>query len=212
MRSYFVSDIHLSNKNKALSNAFINFLNEIKESCSQLFILGDLFEIWIGDDDDSEYINTIKSELLKFTNAGPDTFFMHGNRDFLIGEQFSKETGIKILSDPHQIEINTKKVLLSHGDALCIDDIDYINFRNQVRDKSWQANFLSKSADERRDIASNIKNESNIASEKKSMDITDGANEQAADQWLANCRKGASRFHELLTQTPTGDLLLGRRT
>ena len=152
MRSYFVSDIHLSNKNKALSDAFINFLNEIKESCSQLFILGDLFEIWIGDDDDSEYINTIKSELLKFTKNGPDTFFMHGNRDFLIGEQFSKETGIKILSDPHQIQINTKKVLLSHGDALCIDDVDYINFRNQVRDKNWQTDFLSKSADERRNV------------------------------------------------------------
>jgi len=183
MRSYFVSDIHLSNKNKALSDAFINFLNEIKESCSQLFILGDLFEIWIGDDDNSEYINTIKSELLKFTNTGPDTFFMHGNRDFLIGEQFSKETGIKILPDPHQIKINTKKVLLSHGDALCIDDVDYINFRNQVRDKSWQANFLSKSTDERRDIASNIKNESNVASEKKSIDITD-VNEGAIQELI----------------------------
>ena len=183
MRSYFVSDIHLSNKNKALSDAFINFLNEIKESCSQLFILGDLFEIWIGDDDDSEYVNTIKSELLKFTKNGPDTFFMHGNRDFLIGEQFSKETGIKILSDPHQIQINTKKVLLSHGDALCIDDVDYINFRNQVRDKNWQTDFLSKSADERRNVASKIKNESNIASQKKSMDITD-VNEGAIQELI----------------------------
>ena len=183
MRSYFVSDIHLSNENKALSDAFINFLNEIKGSCSQLFILGDLFEIWIGDDDDSEYINTIKSELLKFTNTGPDTFFMHGNRDFLIGEQFSKETGIKILPDPHQIKINTKKVLLSHGDALCIDDVDYINFRNQVRDKSWQTDFLSKYADERRNIASKIKNESNIASQKKSMDITD-VNEGAIQELI----------------------------
>lgn len=183
MRSYFVSDIHLSNKDKKLSDAFINFLNEIKGSCSQLFILGDLFEIWIGDDDDSEYINTIKSELLKFTNTGPDTFFMHGNRDFLIGEQFSKETGIKILSDPHQIEIDRKKVLLSHGDAFCIDDVDYINFRNQVRDKSWQTDFLSKSIDERRSVASNIKNESNIASEKKSMDITD-VNERAIQELI----------------------------
>ncbi len=183
MRSYFVSDIHLSNENKALSDAFINFLNEIKGSCSQLFILGDLFEIWIGDDDDSEYINIIKSELLKFTNNGPNTFFMHGNRDFLIGEQFSKETGIKILSDPHKIEINTKKVLLSHGDALCIDDVDYINFRNQVRDKNWQTDFLSKSADERRNVASKIKNESNIASQKKSMDITD-VNEGAIQELI----------------------------
>ena len=112
MTSFFISDIHLSESNNKLSSAFINFLKDSKESCSQLFILGDLFEVWIGDDYETSFINlsdfidSIKSELLNFTTNGPDTYFMHGNRDFLISEKFTADTGIKILPDPYEININ----------------------------------------------------------------------------------------------------------
>ena len=121
MTSFFISDIHLSESNNKLSSAFINFLKDSKESCSQLFILGDLFEVWIGDDYETSFINNIKSELLNFTTNGPDTFLMHGNRDFLISEKFLTDTGIKLLPDPFEITMHNKKVLLSHGDFLCND-------------------------------------------------------------------------------------------
>ena len=173
MTSFFISDIHLSDSNNKLSSAFINFLKKSKNSCSQLFILGDLFEVWIGDDHQTDFIDSIKSELLNFTTNGPDTYFMHGNRDFLIGEKFTADTGIKILPDPYEININNNKVLLSHGDFLCTDDIDYINFRNQVRDKSWQKDFLGKSIEERNEIASKLRSDSNDATQNKSSEITD---------------------------------------
>ena len=173
MTSFFISDIHLSESNNKLSSAFINFLKDSKESCSQLYILGDLFEVWIGDDYETSFINDMKSELLRFTTNGPDTFLMHGNRDFLISEKFLTDTGIKLLPDPFEITMHNKKVLLSHGDFLCTDDVDYINFRNQVRDKAWQDNFLSKSIEERNEIASKLRSDSNDATQGKSLEITD---------------------------------------
>ena len=173
MTSFFISDIHLSESNNKLSSAFINFLKDSKESCSQLFILGDLFEVWIGDDYETSFINDIKSELLKFTTNGPDTFLMHGNRDFLISEKFLTDTGIKLLPDPFEITMHNKKVLLSHGDFLCTDDVDYIDFRNRVRSKEWQKDFLSKNLNERNEIANSLRSDSKDATSEKSLDITD---------------------------------------
>ena len=150
MKPRFISDLHLSDKYPELNQAFFKFLEESKEDCTHLFILGDLFETWIGDDDDLPIHIEIKQALKAFTNNGPETFFMHGNRDFLIGEAFAKETGITILPDPYTLEINNQKVILSHGDFLCTNDKDYIDFRNKVREEDWQLNFLSKSLNERK--------------------------------------------------------------
>ena len=173
MKPRFISDIHLSENNPHLTNAFKKFLNESKEACTHLFILGDLFEIWIGDDDNNPFIQDIKQALIDFTSDGPETFLMHGNRDFLIGETFANEVGISILSDPHTLDINGMKTILSHGDFLCTDDADYIEFRNEVRSKEWQKNFLSKSIDERNEIANSLRSGSKDATSKKSLDITD---------------------------------------
>ena len=173
MKPRFISDIHLSEKHPELTQAFFTFLEESKEACTHLFILGDLFETWIGDDDDLPLYGEIKEALLSFTTNGPKTFFMHGNRDFLIGETFANETGITILPDPYVLDINNQKVVLSHGDSLCTDDTDYINFRNQVRDKSWQNDFLGKSIEERNEIASKLRSDSNDATQNKSSEITD---------------------------------------
>ncbi len=173
MKPIFISDIHLSDNNSELTNAFKKFLNESKEICTHLFILGDLFEVWIGDDDNSPYHQEIKKELLNFTTNGPKTFFMHGNRDFLIGQSFADETGIEILTDPHTININGLETILSHGDFLCTDDVDYINFRNMVRSDKWKHDFLSKDLDERNAIANSLRNESKNATSEKSLEITD---------------------------------------
>ena len=173
MKPRFISDIHLSQSNSELTNAFKRFLNESKEICTHLFILGDLFEIWIGDDDQSPYHQQIKKDLLNFTTKGPKTYFMHGNRDFLIGQKFAAETGIEILSDPHAMDINGLKTILSHGDFLCTDDVDYINFRNMVRSDEWKHDFLSKNLDERNAIANSLRDESKNATSEKSLVITD---------------------------------------
>ena len=183
MKPRFISDIHLSENNSHLTNAFKRFLNESKESCSHLFILGDLFEAWIGDDDNNAFHQEIKELLIEFTKNGPETFFIHGNRDFLIGQDFAKEVGISLLPDPYTIDINGLKVILSHGDFLCTDDLDYINFRGLVRSKNWQKDFLSKDLNERKLIASTMRNDSRQATSQKSLEITD-VNLKSVDSFL----------------------------
>ena len=173
MKPRFISDIHLTKDTPYLTNAFKIFLNESKETCTHLFILGDLFEIWVGDDDDDPFNQEIKKVLADFTSNGPKTFFMHGNRDFLIGEAFADEVGISILPDPYTLDINGLKVILSHGDFLCTDDIDYMDFRNKVRSEEWQKDFLSKSLNERNKIANSLRSDSKDATSEKSLEITD---------------------------------------
>ena len=173
MKPRFVSDIHITEKSPDLTNAFKLFLNESKEACTHLFILGDLFEIWIGDDDDNLFHKDIKTTLSEFVLDGPEVFFMHGNRDFLIGKTFANEVGISIISDPYSLDINGLKTILSHGDFLCTDDSDYIEFRNNVRSEEWQKDFLAKSIDERNEIANLLRSESKNATSEKSLEITD---------------------------------------
>ena len=173
MKPRFVSDIHLSEKRPDLTNAFKVFLNESKEACTHLFILGDLFEIWIGDDDDNSFHKDIKTTLSEFAIDGPEVFFMHGNRDFLIGKTFANEVGISIISDPYTLDINGLKTILSHGDFLCTGDSEYIEFRNNVRSEEWQKDFLAKSIDERNEIANLLRSESKNATSEKSLEITD---------------------------------------
>ena len=173
MKPRFISDIHLSKNSPHLTAAFKAFLVESKKACSHLFILGDLFEVWIGDDDNNSFHQEIKAALSEFTSNGPETFFMHGNRDFLIGEAFANEVGISILPDPYTLDINGLKTILSHGDFLCTDDVDYIEFRDEVRSEEWQKNFLSKSLDERKEIANSLRSESKDATSEKSLEITD---------------------------------------
>ena len=105
MKARFISDIHLSDDRPHLTDAFKTFLNRSKEACTHLFILGDLFEIWIGDDNNNPFNQEIKDILIDFTANGPDTFLMHGNRDFLIGEAFANEVSISILPDPYTLDI-----------------------------------------------------------------------------------------------------------
>ena len=173
MKPRFISDIHLSDKHPELTQAFYTFLKESKEACTHLFILGDLFEAWIGDDDSTPLIQEIKSALREFTTNGPETFFIHGNRDFLIGQTFAEETGITILPDPYSLVINEQKIVISHGDFLCTDDVDYITFRNQVRTQEWQSDFLQKPLSEREAIAASMRDASQEATAEKSNTITD---------------------------------------
>jgi UDP-2,3-diacylglucosamine hydrolase len=164
----FISDLHLSHLNE--NQLFFKFLNHAPSITSDLFILGDLFDYWVGDDV-SLYTNVI--EGLQNLTTKINVYFIHGNRDFLTAKNFFKETNIKLLDDITEIILSDTKILLLHGDTLCTDDVDYQSFRKKVRSNSWQKIFLEKSAKERLEIASNLRKESYRMSLNKPENIMD---------------------------------------
>ncbi|MCB5186583.1 UDP-2,3-diacylglucosamine diphosphatase [Methylobacillus caricis] len=141
--SLFISDLHLCSSRPAITAQFLEFLQHIASQAEALYILGDFFEYWAGDDDLAQH-QTIIRALHTLVDKGTHTFFMHGNRDFLIGNDFAKAAGITLLEDPTLLEIYGKRILLSHGDALCTDDVAYQAFRQQVRNHDWQQAFLQQ--------------------------------------------------------------------
>ena len=170
-QTIFLSDIHLCESRPSITDAFVSFLNKVTNEVDALYILGDLFEYWIGDDS-RQHENVIKA-LKKVTNQHIQVFLMHGNRDFLIGSAFEKKTGAVLLNDPILVEIYGKKVLLCHGDTLCTDDIEYQSFRDKIRSESWKNEFLKKSLAERVSIANEFRKESELNKKKKSVKIMD---------------------------------------
>lgn len=143
--SLFVSDLHLCHTRPHITQLFITFLLTTAMQAEALYILGDLFEYWAGDDDlDDPHHQPIITVLNTLAASGTRVFFMHGNRDFLLSQGFAKAAGIELLPDPTLLSLYGKSVLLSHGDFLCTDDVSYQAFRQQVRNAEWQAAFLSQ--------------------------------------------------------------------
>jgi UDP-2,3-diacylglucosamine hydrolase len=180
----FISDLHLCDSRPHITQAFITFLEKIASKAQSLYILGDLFEYWAGDDSIKidalqPSIHALHSLFLK----GIPIFLMHGNRDFLLGDGFEKATGIKILPDPSLITLYGKPVLLSHGDALCTDDIAYQKFRSEVRAEAWKAEFTSQPLAARIAYIEHLRAKSEQAKSTKSMQIMD-VNSTAVDNLL----------------------------
>ena len=173
MSIFFISDLHLEQNKPHLTKAFENFINSKVNSHDELFILGDFFEQWIGDDNEDSFIKGIKNTLKLKTAEGLKIYFMHGNRDFLIGDKFCKEVGAKLLKDPFIFNLNEKKIMLMHGDSLCTDDKDYQEFRNLVRNKDWQKDFLSKDLKERKEVAKSLREISSLENKTKDEAIMD---------------------------------------
>ena len=168
----FISDLHLQESRPDITKAFLGFLENTACKAERLYILGDLFEAWIGDDDQNNLISEIQAALLK-TNKTTKIFFLHGNRDFLIGTEFASSSGLEILNDPTIEEMFGNRVLLMHGDLLCIEDHDYQAFRKTSRDAKWQDEFLNKSIEERREIAHKLRTISKEATGIKKEEIMD---------------------------------------
>jgi UDP-2,3-diacylglucosamine hydrolase len=139
---YFISDLHLQSSEPKIVHAFLHFLTEYAAYAECLYILGDFFEAWIGDDDNTPLVKQIKAALQTLTAQGIPVYFMHGNRDFLIGQRFAKETGVQLLADPTLLNLYGKKILLMHGDLLCIDDQKYQQFRKKAHDPKFQKRIL----------------------------------------------------------------------
>tara|TARA_B000000477_G_scaffold23378_1_gene20096 strand:+ start:207 stop:935 length:729 start_codon:yes stop_codon:yes gene_type:complete len=172
MATYFISDLHLERIESPITNIFTAFLDDLNQNDS-LYILGDLFESWIGDDNVSELSQYISDRLLMLSERNISVAIMHGNRDFLIGEDFCKASSIKLINDPRIIEIDTKKVMLTHGDELCTDDKEYQAFRSVVRNPLWQKDFLNFPISKREKIAGEAKDASKDSKENKAMEIMD---------------------------------------
>lgn len=174
----FISDLHLCESRPYITQAFLNFLKNDATQAKALYILGDLFEYWAGDDDiEDSFHQQIIQGFRKLANSGVAIFLMHGNRDFLIADTFCKTAQLTLLEDPTLIEVFDKKVLLSHGDDLCTDDVAYQAFRQQVRNQDWQAQFLSQPLSARKQQIEAIRARSEQEKSQKAMTIMDVNND-----------------------------------
>ena len=180
MSTLFISDLHLSGERENITTMFIDFLEQRASSADALYILGDLFEVWMGDDmilpDYMPCINKMK----QLADNGTPLYIMHGNRDFLMAEQFTELSGATLIQDPTIIDLYGTPTLLMHGDSLCTDDIDYQKFKTMVRNPDWQEEFLSKTAEERLAMAAKLREASKEAMTNKTMDIMD-VNQEAVE-------------------------------
>lgn len=173
-----ISDLHLQSSQPETAKAWFNYMASASLAADAIFILGDWFEVWIGDDDDDPFtalcaaVMRARAKPKQGTNTKPcELFLMHGNRDFLIGTDFADRCDATLLQDPTRLDFNGTAYLLTHGDALCTDDTAYMRFRDIVRSKEWQAEFLAKPLEQRRDIAKKIRQESQAAHRTQSKEV-----------------------------------------
>lgn len=169
----FISDLHLSEERPETTRAFLAFLGGPARSASAVYILGDLFEYWAGDDDDTPFNRALCSAMAELGQRGVALYFLSGNRDLLAGEGFARAAGLSLLAEPTLIELGSHRVLLSHGDALCTDDTVYQQYRRQVRDPAWQNVFLARSLVERKAFIEGLRQHSEAAKREKATEIMD---------------------------------------
>jgi UDP-2,3-diacylglucosamine hydrolase len=181
----FISDLHLSEERPEANERFFSLLEGEARGAEALYILGDFFEYWIGDDDLAWPFNAvIAGSLRELSRGGVALYFMHGNRDFLVGERFCAATGARLLDDPTVIELDGERTLLMHGDTLCTDDLEYQNWRRTARSSAWQSAFLAKSLDERRKAVGGMREKSKqvvAAKPPEIMDVNQDAVRQAME-------------------------------
>lgn len=177
-QTLFISDLHLKAAKPATTQRFLSFLAGRAAGCGRLYILGDLFDAYIGDDDNDSPNREVKDALRRLTDGGTLVFFQHGNRDFLLGERFCQETGVSLLDDYAIIDLYGQPALITHGDLLCTDDTLYQQARLRVRAPAWKHNALSKPLWMRQLYARWYRFKSGLDKGKKSLEIMD-ANPQA---------------------------------
>jgi UDP-2,3-diacylglucosamine hydrolase len=171
---HFISDLHLNPAEPATVEAFLGFLAGTARQADGLWILGDLFEYWAGDDDLEAPFNAgIADALRALTLDGVTTHLIRGNRDFLLGSAFAERTGAVMVAEPHTVMLGAQRCVLMHGDALCSDDVAYQQFRSMVREPEWQAQFLAQPLAVRHRIAADLRAKSEVSKQGKAMDIMD---------------------------------------
>ncbi len=173
MATYFISDLHLSPAQPKVAAGLHTFLSQEAAGADALYILGDFFDAWIGDDDDSEAALTLQQWLIDYVKSGVPVYFIRGNRDFLVGNAFAEKTGCTLMEDQTVIDLYGNRALIMHGDTLCTEDIEYLQFRAMVRDPNWQQNVLSLPLPQRRQMAKDLRAKSQSLNAIKASDIMD---------------------------------------
>ncbi|WGK60138.1 UDP-2,3-diacylglucosamine diphosphatase [Halopseudomonas sp. SMJS2] len=173
MRYLFISDLHLEAQRPDITRAFLHCLDTRARNADALYILGDFFEVWLGDDNPDPLADQVSAALLALSRQGTAIYLMHGNRDFLIGKSFCRRSGCTLLKDPTLIEINDERVLLMHGDSLCIDDLGYMRMRRWLRNPLSLFILHHLPLKTRHRIGRKLRNESRERTRYKAADITD---------------------------------------
>ena len=181
--TYFISDLHLSNQTPALIQKLAGLLQTWETDAEALYILGDLFEYWAGDEQLAEPASQHVAQLLKNASQHYPVYVLHGNRDFLLGQAFAQTASITLLPENTRLELYGQPVLIAHGDALCTDDVAYQQFRGMVRNPAWQAQFLALPLGERLKKIAEVKMTSDVEKQGKSASIMD-TNDDAIDALL----------------------------
>ncbi|MCW8924710.1 MAG: UDP-2,3-diacylglucosamine diphosphatase [Xanthomonadales bacterium] len=153
MTTLFISDLHLDDKRPETTALLLRFLEREAANAEALYILGDLFEYWLGDDAPSDCSLAVAKGLRALGQKGVACYFQHGNRDFLLRQNYADLAGMTLLPEEYLADLYGERVLLMHGDSLCTDDVEYQQFRSQVRDPAWQKEFLAQSAEQRLEAA-----------------------------------------------------------
>ena len=183
MATYFISDLHLSQERPEINQLFLTFLREHEPNAEAIYILGDLFEVWLGDDMILPDYQAAIEEIAKTVQNGTPVYIMYGNRDFLMKETFEKLSGARIIHEPYVINLYGKQTLLMHGDSLCTDDVEYQKFKAMVRNPDWQAQVLAKTPQERLALAKQLRETSKSETASKTDDIMD-VNQQTVEQTM----------------------------
>lgn len=183
MTTLFISDLHLSDERPAIGEAFLHFLQGEARQAEALYILGDLFEIWLGDDAIVPGYQPFVTGLKELTDSGVPCYVMRGNRDFLLGEEFETMTGATLLPDPYLLDLYGTPTLLMHGDLLCTDDVEYLKFREMVLSEKWQGEFLSMTVAERVEYGRQLREKSREATRGKQEGIMD-VNPEAVERTM----------------------------
>ena len=200
----FISDLHLAGERPATNELFFRFLREEAARAQALYVLGDLFEYWVGDDELTDagaepLGREVAAAFRKLADGGVQVALMHGNRDFLIAEKFCAQSGARLLADPSVLEINGGKLVVLHGDTLCTDDRDYQAWRRIARSESWQREFLAKPLAERHATTAGMRAKSKEVIAAKPADIMDVNQEAVRDAFR---RHGVRRMVHGHTHRP----------
>ncbi len=171
--TYFIADLHLAENRPDITACFLAFMKNDAIKAEKLYILGDLFEVWFGDDYKTELTEAVINAVKTLNSSGTKVYFIHGNRDFLLGNHYAKQANMILLPEKQLIDLYDEKVLLMHGDTLCTRDVDYQKFRKKSRSWWWQGFMKSLPLWLRKRIADNYRAESKQAQQTKSLDIMD---------------------------------------
>lgn len=204
MATLFIADLHLQTEEPAITAGFLRFLQGEARQADALYILGDLFEAWIGDDDPNPLHQQIASAIKAVVDAGVPCYFIHGNRDFLVGQRFARQSGMILLAEEERLDLYGREVLIMHGDTLCTDDLGYLAFRAKVHTPWIQRLFLALPLFIRHRIAARMRADSKAANSSKSMEIMDVNPQAVVDamerhhvQWLIHGHTHRPAVHEL---------------